>query len=96
MGEGGWLGHVLRYGMQWTPAVCLVHKHRALEKLGLVGVQCIYIFLLDSIERFERRNKLLSYLLHLLLQTVPNRCHIRNSNYVFKWSITLVMNNSGE
>lgn len=75
-----------------TPTVGLIHKHRAFEKLGLVVVQCIYTFLLDSIERFERMNKLLSYLLHLLLQTMPNRCHIWNSNYIFKWSITLVMN----
>lgn len=31
------------------------------EKLGLVGVYCIYIYLLDSIEGFESMNKLLSY-----------------------------------
>lgn len=95
VGEGRWCLLMYTFSSE-VPAVSPIHKHRAFEKLGLVGVHRIYIFLLDSIERFERMNKLLSYLLPLLLQTGPHRCHIRNSNYVFKWSITLVMNNSGE
>ena len=73
-------------GCREIPADCPSQKHSAFGKLGLVGVQRIYTFLLDSIERFERMNTLLPCLFHLLLQTMPNRCHIRNSNYIFKWS----------
>ena len=53
------------------------------------GPMYLYIFLLDSTERFEM-NKLLLYSPHLPFQTTCNRCCRRNSYRIFLVSIILV------